>query len=59
MDRFWKAQVDVKHKCNIFKATVQGALLSGLCPFAGQNGRFTENELLSLGACQRKLARMS
>ena len=25
-------------KCNVFKETVQGAILSGLCAFAGQNG---------------------
>ena len=40
---FRKATVNFKFKCNVFKATVQGALLSGLCAFAGQNGSFTES----------------
>ena len=29
-------KVDLKFRCNVFKATTQGALLSGLCAFAGQ-----------------------
>ena len=36
MGLVWKAQVDSKYKRNVFKATVQGALLSGLCVFARQ-----------------------
>ena len=36
---------------------MQGALLSGLCAFAGQNGSFTEGDLNQLEACQKKLAR--
>ena len=43
-------------KCNVFKATVQGAILSGLCAFAGQNGSFTKNGLFPLKACQNRLA---
>ena len=30
MEQFWKAKVNSLFKCNIFKATVQGAVLSGL-----------------------------
>ena len=41
MGQFWKAKVNFKFQCNVFKATVHGALLSGLCAFAGQNGSFT------------------
>ena len=36
---------------------MQGALLSGLCAFAAQNGSFRENELFPLEACQNQLAR--
>ena len=57
MGQFWKARVNFRLKCNVFKATVQGALLSGLCAFAGQSGSFTENELHQLEECQNKLAR--
>ena len=43
------AKVDFKVKCNVFKATIQGALLSGLCACAGQSGSFAENELFPAG----------
>ena len=43
-------------KCNVFKAIVHGAILSGLCAFAGQNGSFTKNGLFPLIACQNRLA---
>ena len=43
-------------KCNVFKETVQGAILSGLCAFAGQNGSFTKNGLFPLKACLKRLA---
>ena len=39
--QFGEARVNFKFKCNVFKATVQVALLTGLCAFAGQNGSFT------------------
>ena len=29
----WNAPVNANLKCNVFKASVQGALLSGLCAF--------------------------
>ena len=57
LGQFSKKQVDFKFKCNVFKATIQGALLSGLCAFEGQNGSFTSKELFPLEACQNKLAR--
>ena len=53
--QFWKAKVDFKFKCNVFKASIQGALLSGLCAFARPDGSFTENELFPLKKCQNKL----
>ena len=43
-------------KCNVFKAIVQGAILSGLCAFAGQNGSFTKNGLFPLKVCHNRLA---
>ena len=55
--QFWKAKVDFKFKCNVCKATIQGALLSGLCASAGQHESFTENELFPLEGSQIKLAR--
>ena len=59
MGLVWKAQVDSKYKCNVFKATVQGALLSGLCAFARHffYGSCTEDELFPLEACHNRLAR--
>ena len=57
MGQFWKAQVDFKFMCNVFNATYQGALLSGLGAFLGQNGSLTQNKLSPLKACQNKLAR--
>ena len=45
-------------KCNVFKATVQGALLSVLCAVAGHGGSFTEHELFPLEACQNKLRKL-
>ena len=57
MGQFRKAKVNFKFKCNVFKATVLGALLSGLCAFGRQSGSFTEGELNQLEACQNKLAR--
>ena len=51
-----KAKVDFKFKCNVFKATTQGALLSRLCACAGQSGSFAVNELFPLERCQNKLA---
>ena len=57
MGQFWKATVHFEFKCNVFKATVQGALLSGLGAFAGRNGSFKESELHQLKTCEDKLAR--
>ena len=58
MGLVWKAQVDSQYKCNVFKATVQGALLSGLCAFARNfYGSCTEDELFPLEACHNRLAR--
>ena len=57
LGQFWKPQVDFKFKCNVFKATMQGALLSGLCTCAGENGSFAEIELFPLERCQNQLAR--
>ena len=47
MDNLVEAQVNFKFKCNMLKATVQGALLSGRCAI----------ELFSLEACQKKFSR--
>ena len=55
--QFGEARVNFKFKCNVSKATVQVALLTGLFAFAGQNGSFTEGDLNQLEACQKKLAR--
>ena len=52
-----EAKVDFKFNCNVFFATTQGALLSGLCACAGLSGSFSENELFPLERCQNKLAR--
>ena len=52
-----KATVNFKFKSNVFTATVQGALLSGLYAFAGQNGSITGSELNRLESGQNKLAR--
>ena len=53
--QFGKARVNPKFKCNVFKATMQVALLTGLCAFAGQNESFTEGDLNQLEACQKRL----
>ena len=57
MGQLWRAKVNFKFKCNVFMATVQVALLTGLCTFAGQNGSITGGELNQLEASQKKLAR--
>ena len=44
MGQLWKAKGNFKFKCNVFMATVQVALLTGLCTFAGQNGSITACE---------------
>ena len=31
----WNMSFNLKIKCNVFKGTAQGALLSGICAFAG------------------------
>ena len=57
MEQSWKSRVSFSFTCNVFKAKVRGALLSGLCAFAGQSGSFTVGELSQLGACHNNLAR--
>ena len=44
MGQLWKAKGNFKFKCNVFMATVQVALLTGLRTFAGQNGSITACE---------------
>ena len=55
--QFYKAKVDFKFKGNVFQATMQGALLSGMCVLAGQHGSFTENEVFPLESRLNELAR--
>ena len=49
-----KSSVNFKFECNVFKSTDQGALHSGLCAFAGQNGSFTRNTLFPVEAGQNR-----
>ena len=58
MEQFWKAKVNSKFKCNIFKATVQGALLSGLLRLGGAKRKpHRQRASYQLAACQNKLAK--
>ena len=48
LGEFWKELVNFEFKCNVLKATVQGALLAGSCACAAQHGSLAENEILPL-----------
>ena len=48
LGEFGKAPVNFEFECKVFKATVQGALLTGFCACAAQHGSLTENEILPL-----------
>ena len=60
---FWKAQVNLIFKCNVFKATVQSALPSGFCAwflrlvFAPLQARteFYRERALSLGSVSEQI----
>ena len=53
---FWRVSVNFKFNCNVLTPTVQGALFSGFCTFAGQTNNL-QNELFPLEASQNRLAR--
>ena len=52
---FWKAEVNFEFECKVFEASVQGALLAGLCACAAQQETFTEVEILPLELGQNRL----
>ena len=51
------SKVEFEFKCNVFKAAIQGTLLSGLWVSARQNVSFAENELFPLEACQNRVGK--
>ena len=52
----WRSRARVQFKCNLFRAAVQDAILSGITAFTGMQGSITTAEPLPLDTC--RLARL-
>ena len=54
MGGLWRAAVRFKFECNLFKAVIQGSVVTA---FAGVEGSFSDAEMKTLETCQNRLVR--